>query len=351
MKLITSALLLVSAVSCGPKGPSKADTLVQVIEHRTDDFPQTHRVVVPLSARNSLGSTVDPLEGRRMTPRYNNCFFVVEQQEKGVDQISQKFTGSAAVNSEFAAVAASLGGELKTEDEVVVDFSGISMFGGYGIPNLTAPCGTLQDGSTVQVITEQIRAAKAEVQFSHSYVARLSASGGAKRAQAQVSAGWNQGNEGQVIGKDIVLTGRVDEVKLTVEHGDPQVIPDDVKPGTAFELPKSIRDLGFLVVQRVDVPNDTVSIRFQAKLGANLEVGADKVAALPPNRCKIDEDHALGAADSCLFWLAPGNAALAVGWVRKNDAKQLWATYYRTNMEPARSNVAAENVRDLLASH
>src|SRR5688572_6490 len=112
MKLLASCLLLACVAGCpnGSGGQIKADGLVPLIEKRKNDFPQTHRVVVPLSGRNSLGSSVDELEGgRRITPRYNDCFFVVEQQSKGVDKISQKFTGSAAVKTEFAAVAASAG--------------------------------------------------------------------------------------------------------------------------------------------------------------------------------------------------------------------------------------------------
>ncbi|HUS26863.1 MAG TPA: hypothetical protein VMZ53_00085 [Kofleriaceae bacterium] len=351
MKLITSSLLLVGAVSVGCGGGSKASTLVEVIAKRTDDFPQTHRVVVPLSGRNSLGSSVDELPERRITPRYNDCFFVVEQQAKGVDKITQKFTGSAAVKSEFAAVAASAGGELKSEDEVVVEFNGITVYGGYGVPNLIAPCGKLENGSKIQVITEQIRAASAQVQFSHSFVARIGAGGGASKAQAQVAAGWSESTKGQVLGKDIVLTARVDEVTLTVENANGQPIPDDVETGTAFALPKSINELGVLTVQRNDVPGKSVTIRFQPKLGGNFLVDPKRTSGVPANLCTINEDHALTANQGCVFWLTPGNAALSVSWAIKDGKKLLSATYYRTTMEPARTNVAADELREKLASH
>lgn len=351
MKLIASSLLLVSVAACTKTGGGvKSSTLVQVIENRTDDFPSTHRVVVPLSGRNSLGSSVDALEGRRITPRYNRCFFVVEEQGNGVDKITQTFGGSAAIKTEFAAVAASAGGELKTEDEVIVEFGGIQVYGGYGIPNPSAPCGKIQDGTKLQVVTEQIRAATAQVQFSHSYIARLKAGGGFSKVQAQVAAGWEASTEGQVLGKNIILTSRVDEVQITMENEE-QVLPDDVKPGTALTLPKSVRDLGFLAIQRMDTSTDTVTIKFQPKIGGNLEIDPSRTAHVPENRCAINKDHALGPNQGCLFWLEPGNAALQVSWVRTPDnKKQLTATYYRTTMEPVRSKVAAEQLRDKLAS-
>ena len=346
--LLAPALIVASVAACGPKKggnnvtSAKADSLVTVIEGRKDDFPATHRATVPLSGRNSLGSTVDETGERRITPRYNNCFFVVPQKVKGVERIAQTITGSAGAKAEFSAVAASLGGTMESEDEVTVAFDGISVYGGYGVPDLTAPCGTLENGSTIDVVTEQIKAETASINFSQSFRNRIGASGGVKKVSGEVSAGWAGKSEGEVLGTDIVLTSRVDSVTITVEDGPQQPIPDAVKPGTAFKLPKAVADVGDLVVNRIDVPANTVSINFQPKLGANQEVDPKSASGLPENRCAIGQDQAVAIGKSCVFWLAPGNAALAVGVKREDDKVQLWSKYYRTTMVPSQVNVAGK---------
>jgi len=318
--------------------PRSPRTIAEALARHPEQFPEPQIVLLPLSSEERIGRRIPDLDEKRHTGHTDpaSCFFVRRVESPGLSRLDVEYRDEASMRLELQGGLSQFGVGTSDQGLATLGIEGVRIVSGVGIPNPNGPCGSFENTTTLKVVTSEIVATRLVLKMKHVTSGKAQGSssatsdGGADGSPSGSSGSeWTASSESTVEGANVVLSGFLTDVTVTVSIPPPKNLGTTPHVGDVVPFPTGFD--GSITVGEYDDPTQRLS------LSANTLLFSKEISSTTETyQTCSDEKTALTPGKRCLYWLKPGNAAVAAWWEprrRADDVTEIWLVTkgYRTN--------------------
>jgi hypothetical protein len=291
-------------------------SLVDLVKHHPDEFPEGYVAIAPPSQASALGLRPGPVpgdtrKGRKAVVSTARCFLVtLLDPQPGLKKFDVHYRLGKDLEIELDAIAVSAGVELDAVRAVNLGLADLRIEEARLIPN---PDGCdVEDQESFEVFTQQIVAGTVELDFGTEV--ELSPGVEVPIAAADMSVGaagsWRGSTNTSMSGKDIVIAAKPERWTVRVSRVSHMLGP------TPRAGDYEVRDTSAWVsVISFDANGPALKLQVNSSLNQNAE-------SLPEGWGKLGESFVLTLSEPQRnFLLAPGNCAIAVRWSHQQSTE------------------------------